>query len=529
MTNAYTGFFLRDFMGQKPNGGGSDWTYSPDVISYASTQFEPNWFGYLFDTSGPSGYKRNFNLPPIYTWGNFVYVRGLYYNEGKPVTEVPSRAEKTRIYLFHCEPDKFHLTANWKSDGIVGYEEGVWAPSNPKVPYAEATLKNYIAGNGKAAGVGALGMFQWTPAELAEGAKPLYLIAYAAAPGDDFKPSDLGADLGTGDALKAFVESHPNLAVLNTSPDQGVFARDFIGQTSYQSSSNNLSSPDIGMSGFKPLSEKTLNNYEAALGNEGVHAQVWNRVYLRVRAKAAVSEAKIRLYYTPSTFPGMGVPQTWQQGGFAVGEKLTNEVKVSAAAAGDVVIVPFLWNPPGGATKYTLFAYTQNELLSKEPNIAMLGGDLSTVGESVGGYLQISALTDITTSSDPVPDIHGGVVLPTVSADTQVWVGLKFVNMTSGGTFEFSLDGLGSSQTLTFHGKSIDDANQMILAPTQYGAGDSPLMLYRYFKGTTIPGGAHIVPVAFSIDATGGGLTPMTLTDVGSVRKGLVGACYRAP
>jgi hypothetical protein len=198
MTN-YTGFFVRDNLGQVPNQQGVCWSSSPDIIFNGTTaQQNPS----LYTTA--AGYATDYGATVYLQTPNYVYLRALNTNPTGPVAG--------RAWFYFVESDLALWPQNWR--GFNG--DCVSVAGNP-VNYQKIMANT----NGEVCIAGL--PYIWTPPPLASGTH------YCAVNWIDNSLNDPGVNpvstfgnMGSFDALVAFVLAHPNMGWRNTSDVSGL-------------------------------------------------------------------------------------------------------------------------------------------------------------------------------------------------------------------------------------------------------------------------------------------------------------------
>jgi DNA-binding beta-propeller fold protein YncE len=185
---AYSGLFLRHYLGEKPGSPRDGWSASPDVIPFGQTT-EPN--PGVFTTT--PGYAKDWGKDVALDNDNYVYVRG--YNAG--AEEITSR-----VYFYYTEGALALWPGNWRSDNVT-------------VNDAE---RNWVDVKAPPGGVG-LGAspYVWIPPDL-NPATDHYCVVAWAADGPNPQPPDLPgySKFATLNDLVNFIVTHHNMAWRNT-------------------------------------------------------------------------------------------------------------------------------------------------------------------------------------------------------------------------------------------------------------------------------------------------------------------------
>lgn len=200
-TNAYSGLFLRDYIGQTPvSGSGSGWTNSPDIVPMG-TSVLPD----------PSVLAQDANYNTDYGSGvitkldqyNNVYIRGINTTNNNLTSRVYYYQANSNITLYPSQWDSTTFSINTQP---CHYLDVVAPPTSP--------------GHN---GYGYAGPLSWKPSSQ----YPHYcLIAWVSNDSPPIPP-DLGSmgDFTSWDDLGNFIMKHPNVAWRNTNDvaDAGAF------------------------------------------------------------------------------------------------------------------------------------------------------------------------------------------------------------------------------------------------------------------------------------------------------------------
>jgi hypothetical protein len=189
----YRGFFLRHYLGERPDGGGGSqvWTDSPDIIL---TGTQPVRDPTVFTTD--DSYARQQANTVVVNDLNYVYVRGK---------NTTAATLDTRLWLFYTQSNLALWPQNWKQAGIF--------IDDPELPRNWLDLRGVPAGR---IGVGTP-VFHWQ-ADAPDKGQHFCMIAFAeeqplSEPPRSPKPR---GSIGTMEDLAVYVRSHPNMAWRNT-------------------------------------------------------------------------------------------------------------------------------------------------------------------------------------------------------------------------------------------------------------------------------------------------------------------------
>lgn len=186
---AYEGIFIRDYVGETPDGQkGTSWTNSPDItISGTSPLPDPK---VLLDKNNYNlGLPNGNNQSPLVT--NFVYARGI---------NTLNAEQTSTIYLYYVDTSIVLWPQNWKMDSII-HTEGSNVPQN--ACQVKADPLGIVA---------SLAPYRWTPPR----DKNHYcLVAWVKNGADQLTPPDLYS-IGAVNDMANFILTHPNVGWKNT-------------------------------------------------------------------------------------------------------------------------------------------------------------------------------------------------------------------------------------------------------------------------------------------------------------------------
>ncbi|MFY0255952.1 hypothetical protein ACDQ55_18580 [Chitinophaga sp. 30R24] len=186
---AYEGIFIRDYVGETPDGTrGTSWTQSPDIyVNGTEVLQNPQELvdKSLYDKGMPSGDKQT----PLTT--NFVYARGI---------NTLNQQQTSTIYLYYVDTSIVLWPQNWKMDSII-HDEGNGIPLNA----AQVTADPLGL-------VATIAPYRWTPPRTSN---HYCLVAWVKNGPDQLVPPDLYS-IGTVNDMANFILTHPNVGWKNT-------------------------------------------------------------------------------------------------------------------------------------------------------------------------------------------------------------------------------------------------------------------------------------------------------------------------
>jgi hypothetical protein len=280
----------------------------------------------------------------------------------------------------------------------------------------------------------------------------------------------------------------------------GLFARQFPGQTVYQPGTGAQTSPDIIVTGPQAAQDAssfaTQSSYNSTPLNQGLTLGERNLIYLRVINPNNIQQsARVYLYYATSTAVS---PPEWTSQGFTVAGKKRNWVDLEADTLNQVLVttVPVVWTAPSQG-QYILIAYVDASENPQPPDFSPFGyTEAATITQVVATQPQIVWLSLNSTAPSQVPTMSFDSSLPTHAVATQQFVGIQFKNIPADGTVSISIPGPDAADTIVNTSLHIPDPNAVVVWPVSYPANFQNSVLVNYFQGATpAPGGANILPI----------------------------------
>jgi hypothetical protein len=483
MASSYTGMFLRQYMGQSssaiPNSV-NDWQNSPDLMVYGTAQAYTTGDFNNADNDHASRSWR-FSQPPTPGSANYVYLRGLSLSASINAT----------VYLYYCDATTLLEPQKWKSDTFEITTNGVSVSQNhfpfTAISYKQYTVSYYDDKTGS--------LITWTPPS-ASPAPHYYLIAWIDNTGSDNPPFAKTNAFTTLEELGAFVTSNTNMVFLDTW-NQGIFLRQFPGQTNYQEGTGEQTSPDIIVTNITAAQDAssyaTMSSYNASTLYQAATQQMKNFIYIRgLNTGAANASARVYLFYTT---PTQIAPATWQSDTFTVAGVNCNYVDITADANGIAyTTIPIVWSIDA-VQDYILIAYVDNSGGSTPPDFSIFGYVNSLMVEQFVATQPCLAWLKVTaTAPAAAPDMSENI---SVTVDSgAAYVGLQFNKITTAGTVSFAIPGETGLNTLVHSNMHVPEGDSAVVWPVTYDTMvNTSLVLNFWSNGGTSGNGATITPI----------------------------------
>jgi DNA-binding beta-propeller fold protein YncE len=321
-----------------------------------------------------------------------------------------------------------------------------------------------------------------------------------------------GPSLGTAGALAG-------VAALGDDPYQGLFIRDYVGQTPQSGNQTGAvtTCPDIWPSGQQLLTDpKTTLASPAGYGTQSPdviytsEGGVNNYIYVRgINATSGPGTSRVWLYYLNGGGSSALIlwPPSWLNKGVTALDTGVGYVDVPSAALNEVDFTypPFIWNAVPVTGHYCIIAWVENPPLSDPPTDPRAG-----IG-SIGTMDQLASFIE----NHPNMGWKNTVDVPTATGETWEQVmplqgppkgglfraGLQLTNVPTDGFFSFSIAGPTPTPkgSVNVPKTPITDPNQTYLVPLDWTGSSnySTNMIVTYYAGkTAMPPGSNIQPTA---------------------------------
>jgi hypothetical protein len=480
-TTYTSGIFMRQFMGQAYNVSqptSTPWQSSPDIAVYAGTaqydlsllQAAPSWAFHQMPATGQGK-------------SNNIYVRG--YNTA-------SVSVTARVSFYYVEDNQSAGASNpllnpqsWKTDSFT----------------YSGTAQNYVTIAGASSFIFMTNHtpLVWSPPSPDSGTN-YCLIAWIDNTNGLNPPPFASLPAFTDmNALGEYIEGQRNIVAWDTTANN-LFARQFPGQTVYQTGTGAQTSPDIIVTGPQAVQDYTTfatqSSYNSTTLNQNITLGERNFIYLRVINPQNVQQsARAYLYYaTPATIS----PPSWSPQGFTVAGQNQNWVDLQTDLVNQVMVttVPVVWTAPSAQNQYTLIAYINWGANPQPPDFSAFGySQTPDITQFVSTQPQLVWLSLNSTPPSKAPTMSYEYPLST-SAATQQYVGIQFENIPANGTVSIFIPGPDAADTIVNTALNIPDPNAAVIWLVSYPANFENSIIVNYFQGgTTPPGGANITPI----------------------------------
>ena len=446
-------------------------TNSPDlIISGASPAFDTASY------TNPNAYDWYFSQAPVLGKPNYVYVRGVNYTA--------TGAQTSTVYLYTVHSDQVLDPTKWVSTGIT-----VGGVAQNFVAISAISQYQYVATQVAA---------MWTPPVPSPSTSSYFLISWVdntATPKPPVWPTAPFANL---DALTAFIQANPTMAVLDT-VYRGALFRQFPGQTVGQDGTGAQTSPDIIVNGATAAQNAAAwtgtSSYNPGTPSPNAALGGRNFVYLRaINTATGPATARVYLYWTTT---GAIAAPSWQTTYFTYAGQTQNWVDLSASTANEVMIstVPLVWNappPPTGQT-YVLIAYVDNSGSPQPPDFTAFGYlNPTAVTSFVAGHPQLSWLA-ITGTPAPQPTMSWEQPIVVGTGSNNLFVGIQLSNIPTDGTLTLQIPGPDAASTFASGTMKIPDPNALIAWPVTYPDHFQTSAVLTYTAGAAPVGKASVV------------------------------------
>jgi len=475
LDTSYSGMFARQYQDQTPVTSAPDatWTNSPDLIAYTGqAAYDPTLLKRTFDWST--------HQPPVAGQGSNLYLRGV---------DTSAKGTSARVSFFYAvnnpgaSPNPLLDPTTWKSDGMT----------------VGGTTQNYVDIKSLAGGDLMVNdtPLVWTPAAAPPAGATYALIAWVDNWGGNNPPPFASlTKFSSQAALNSFLAGVGTMVLWDGTYD-GLFVRQFSGQTASQPGTGAQTSPDIISTGVNPAPNAALftdpGQYDSGAVSAAVSSGVPNFIYLRVKnPNNGARRARVYLYAGDTATPALGGLQT---GGFTVAGAPQNWVDLEADAANEILVstVPVVWVPPvpqPGSIQPFLLTYVDGSDDPQPPDFSVVGyGQLSAVQLFVGTQPQLSWVAVTVTAPSSAPTFAKQFAFTPPSAGSY-YLGVQLQNMPSDGTFTVGAPGPDSANTLVMPSFHAPSPNAAVVWKVAFPAGFASSLVLSYWQGQTVPSNA---------------------------------------
>jgi hypothetical protein len=482
LDTTYTGgLFMRQYMGQAYNVSqptNAPWQASPDLVVFAgSPAFDPSL---LQSATGWALHQM-----PAAGNSNYVYVRGF---------NTSNVAVTARVSFFYAEDNRgagannpLLNPRNWKTDSFT----------------YNGTAQSYVnvAGGSSFIYMTNSTPLIWSPPAPDSGTNYCLIAWIDNTNGSSPPPFATLPAFPDVNSLGEYIQGQRNIVAWDTAVN-GLFARQFPGQTVYQAGTGAQTSPDIIVTGPQAAQDASSfaspSSYNSATLNQNVTLGERNFVYLRVLNPNNVQQrARVYLYYaTPATIS----PPSWSPQGFTVAGQNQNWVDLKADTVNQVLVttVPVVWTAPSAQNQYVLIAYVNGGENPQPPDFSPFGySQASAITQVMSTQPQLVWLTLTNTVPATTPTMSYEYPLPAPSVATKQYVGIQFQNIPTDGTVSISIPGPDAADTIVNASLNIPDPNAVVVWPVSYPANFRNSIILTYWQTQThkAPGGANILSI----------------------------------
>lgn len=480
LDTAYSGMFARQNGSQGPRISGADtsWSSSPDLILYSGKE--------AYDTALlEDALTWSVHQPPAAGGLNYLYIRGFNASAG---------SLNARVAFFYAVNDPTAAKnplldpSTWKSDAMT----------------YSGTAQNYVTIASNATGDFMLNdtPLVWQPAAPPSGTTYALIAWIDDTNGSNPPPFASLPAFGSLDALADYVRGVRNLVLWDGSYD-GLFVRQFPGQTAAQAGTGALMSPDIILAGTAAAQDASAftaaSSYTPGTVSNAATTGVPNFVYIRaINPNNRAQRARVYLFLGDEAKPSFGA---LSNSGFTVGGKTQNWVDLEADTQNEVLIstVPIVWIPPPPATPQSqqfLLTYVDGSATPQPPDFSAVGyTQFDAIETFVATQPQLSWVRVINTLPDPKPTFTAQYPQPPTAVTTagRYLVGLQFVNIPIDGSVTLSIPGPDAANTIVVPSFHPSTPNAAVVWTATYPAGFPLSAVVSYWQGSTAaPTGATV-------------------------------------
>ena len=481
----YSGLFLRQYMGQSssevPNVT-DNWQFSPDLLVYGTTAALNTE---VFNSPAKDFASRNwyFSQAPTPGQANYIYVRAMAMAGNITST----------VYLFYCDGTTILQPKNWKSNGF-SVTVGSGKPTIQNFFSMKAVTRGQQVVNYDPSNPTEGSLITWTPPS---GTTPhYYLIAWVdnSSDGSNKPPFATMNDFSSLSDLATYVKNNTNMVYLDTWY-QGLFLRQYSGQTNYQAGGKPGMSPDIIITGISAVQDPSTYSSQASYNSptlqQAAISRLQNFIYIRgLNTSPTKLKARVYLYYAEAGFSQD--PPSWRYDTFSVAGKPCNYVDLTAEAnAVAFTQMPIVWHVDTSTT-YVLIAYVDNDPQDEpeQADFSIFGfDDIETIEQLVATQPRLTWLKIISAAPPKMPDMSDNIPLSIPKG--QVYCGLQFFNTTAG-QVSISMPGDSKDCTLIKTNITVPEPNAMVTWPLMFDNDLDTSLVFNYWNNT----GGHFTAIS---------------------------------
>lgn len=283
---------------------------------------------------------------------------------------------------------------------------------------------------------------------------------------------------------------------------EGIFIRDYVGETPESKGTSWTNSPDIICTGTTPISDiKSLidqNNYDQGLPDDNKQTPLqYNNVYVRGKNyKNGAQTSTIYLYYVDTSI--VLWPQNWKSLGIMNSGEERNWITVAAKRLNDLVAgnPPFLWKPPRENIHYCLVAWAKNGADQGTPPDLYSIGSVPDMANFILTHPNVGWKNTIEVDGTQ-PTIENTCPIIGAQHSGKLNIGVQLDGLPDDGYIEFSVAGPDKENTIDFKKTNIGSCGKLaITVQVTWPSNFNSSLIFKYWKGaTTPPAGSNIIPI----------------------------------
>lgn len=457
LDTAYSGMFARQYLDQSSAVSAPDatWNSSPDLMLYQQPPFDPKLLLRALNWS--------VHQPPATGAQNNLYLRGFNSSAGSLTTHV------SFFYAVNSptsSPNPLLDPSTWKTCGAVDITSN--SPGDQMINTTPVT---------------------WQPPAGPPSGSTYAVIAWIDNTGGS-NPPPFGSlpAFSSASSFAEYVQGVRNLVLWDGEYD-GLFVRQFAGQTAAQAGTGAQTSPDIIVSGVAAAQDTSayVRTYSAGTLANAVVTGVPNLVYLRViNPNNRAQNARVYLFSGDTATPSVSA---LSQSGFKVAGQTQNWVDLKADTLNEVLVstVPIVWVPPPPTKQQFLVTYVDGSANPQPPDFStVFYVTLAAMTEFIAAQPQLSWVGVTSTKPSPAPTFTSQLPVTVTSGGTY-YVGVQFQNMPVDGSFTASMPGPDAADTVVVPSFHPPSPNASVLWKVTYPAGFETSLVLSYWQGATQP------------------------------------------
>jgi len=297
---------------------------------------------------------------------------------------------------------------------------------------------------------------------------------------------------------------------------QGIFMREYVGQTADAARTGWSQSPDIIPWGTGQTTDDLTTPQSYATDPSQGHTvtmQAWNYVYLRgVNTAPGPQDAKIYLYYVESAL--LLWPCDWRGGpvqpmgtpdpNMMLSGLAQNFVPVHAAAQNQVVVPnpTLLWYPPAftqpNSDHYCMVTWVDNGNNPPPDFSQSAAWGQQELTDFIVGHPNVTTHNTCDVYAQG-PTRSNYTIIKTKDQSLQVYITVTFSNIPADGTFTLNIPGPTPDQNITVARRAVPTDPPTLTYIVTYPPKFQTMVNVQYFQGATpVPAGANIKVMAMA-------------------------------